>query len=83
MGGSVRFADDEVVTVTCCNRILNTIQISTPRGPLAVAHCDRCERRRWYHNGTETQLREVLRLAATDWRNTRLWRSRPHLQLVR
>jgi hypothetical protein len=63
------------VTVTCCSSILRVIDITTPRGPLALAYCERCDKRRWYHNGIEVQLREVLDLAATDWRNNRLWKN--------
>jgi len=61
------------VTTTCCNSIVRTIEIATPRGGLAMAYCERCEKRRWFHNEVQVHLRDVLSMTANDWRDTKLW----------
>lgn len=77
----VHFADEVSMTLTCCGSILRTIEIQTPSGPLAMGYCPRCDDRRWYHDEVEVTVRDVLAVAAKDWKNTRIWK-KPALQAV-
>ncbi len=61
------------VTIKCCGTIVPTIEITTPRGPLSLASCQRCDTRRWFHSGVPVHLREILAMANADWRNAKLW----------
>lgn len=74
------------MTIKCCGTIVPTIDITTPRGPLSLACCQRCETRRWFHHGAPVQLSEILAMASADWKNTRAWdnpwRQQRHLAAV-
>jgi hypothetical protein len=61
------FADQASMTVNCCVRDVPTITIETPHGHLAVGCCPRCDRRRWFHDGAEIAVRDVLELASRSW----------------
>ena len=74
------------MTIKCCGTIVPTIDIATPQGPLALAACQRCETRHWFHGGTPVQLRDILAMARSDWSNARAWdnpwRRQRHLAAV-
>jgi hypothetical protein len=66
----------------CCGGITRTIEINTPSGAIAMDYCAQCDGRRWLHEGVEVGVRDVVAVAAKDWRNTRLWRESGNLQPV-
>jgi hypothetical protein len=78
----VRIADELTMTMKCCGSIVRTIDIQTPSGALAMGYCERCDDRRWFHDQVEVGVRDVIAVAAKDWRNTRLWRNPAKLQAV-
>jgi hypothetical protein len=77
----VQIADELTMTMKCCGSIIRTIEIDTPSGSLAMGYCTRCDHRRWIHEGSEVAVRDVVAIAAKDWRTPRLWR-KPNLQAV-